>query len=388
MSLGRRYPPEWKSLVDPVTGIAVRQLTDYKGHSHHFYFTNPGWYADGRKLLFGSDRANRTNLFGLDLESGEITQLTDLEPVAPPLETEFIFACTNPVRDEAYFWYGRDLVAVDLTTCEMRALWQLPEGFARNMLNCTADGQYVCTGIYEDLSDRFAVDYLRGYVGFRETWEAMPRSQIVRVATEGSGTSNGDVVWEENYWIGHVNTSPTQPHRLTFCHEGPWEQVDNRIWGLDMNTGQAWQIRPRDVEEERVGHEYWYADGIHIGYHGWSPDGRKFFGRVRYDDTDRLEVHFPHETGHIHSNDLAHIVGDAGTVVRLWQWNGEDFDGPRVLCEHRSSAHIQKVHVHPRFNAAGTQVLFTSDVTGYGNLYLVDVPPFESLPRLDEIRQP
>jgi oligogalacturonide lyase len=331
-------------------------------------------------LLFGSDRENRTNLFSIDLASGEITQLTDLDPVPPPFETEFIFSCVNPVRDEAYFWYNGQLMAIDLQHNEMRRLWTVPQGFMNNIMNISADGEYVCTVIFEDLSDRMRIDYLHGYVGFRETWAANPLSQIVRIATDGGGA---EVIWEENSWIGHVNTSPTQPHLLTFCHEGPWHEVDNRIWGLDMNTGEAWQIRPRTHPGERVGHEYWYADGIHLGYHGAAADGNsKFFGRIRYDDTEKLEVSFPHETGHIHSNDLNLVVGDAGKVVRVWQWNGTNFDGPRVLCEHRSSMHIQKVHVHPRFNAAGTHVLFTSDVSGYGNLYLVEMPAFAALPEL------
>jgi hypothetical protein len=102
MSVGCVYPPEWKSFTDSVSGVNVRQLTNYKGHSHHFYFTNPCWYAGGRNLLFGSDRQNRSNLFSIDLESGEITQLTDLESAPPPFETEFIFSCVNPTRDEAY----------------------------------------------------------------------------------------------------------------------------------------------------------------------------------------------------------------------------------------------------------------------------------------------
>jgi oligogalacturonide lyase len=55
-----------------------------------------------------------------------------------------------------------------------------------------------------------------------------------------------------------------------------------------------------------------------------------------------------------------------------------------VLCEHRSSKHIQQVHVHPRFSPDGGEVLYTSDVSGYGNLYLVDVPAFETLPKLED----
>jgi oligogalacturonide lyase len=192
------------------------------------------------------------------------------------------------------------------------------------------------------------------------------------------------MVWEEKTWIGHVNTSPTQAHLLTFCHEGPWEMVDNRIWGMDLGSGDVWKIRPRQ-DEEIVGHEYWHADGERIGYHGAWPDGRKLFGHVRCDNTERVEVDFPFETGHIHSNDHRLIVGDAGSVVRLWRWNGEGYDGPRVLCEHRCSKHIQNLHVHPRFSPDGTEVLFTSDRSGYGNVYLAEVPEFESLPLLPEV---
>jgi oligogalacturonide lyase len=378
MSTGRIWPVEWNTFTDHDTGVTVRQLTNYKGHSHHFYFTNPGWFDGGRQLIFGSDRENRANLFSLRLDSGEIRQLTDLAPLPLPHEVEFLRACLNPVRDEAYFIYGRQVVALDLQTLEQRVLTEMPVGYVPSMLNATADGRYVCVGIWEDLSDRIPTDLLRGYVGFAETWEAMPLSRILRVATDGAGA---ETVFEERYWIGHVNTSPTQPHLLTYCHEGPWDKVDNRIWGLDMTTGRAWPLRPREQAGETVGHEYWHADGVTIGYHGWLPTGDKCFGRMRYDGSERVEVSFPHETGHIHSNDWSLVVGDAG-CVRLWQWNGTDYDGPYKLCDHRCSFHIQQTHVHPRFTPDGRQVLFTSDMSGYGNLYLVDVPEVCALPRV------
>jgi oligogalacturonide lyase len=374
----------------------VRQLTNYKGHSHHLYFTNPGWYDNNRKLLFGSDRNNRTNLFGLDLISGEITQLTDLAPVPPPHETSFLYTSVNPVRDEAYFWVGTQMMALDLLTYAMRPLWEVPPGFVYTMSNCTADGNFVCTSIYEDLSQKLQIDLLRGYIGFEETWAERPLSKIIRIAVDGSG---GEVVWEENSWIGHVNTSPTQPKLLTFCHEGPWDKVDNRIWGLDHTSGSVWQIRTRGDDGASVGHEHWYADGIHIGYHGRFPSGKQFFGRIRYDDSERLEIDTPNtgpykqtkdhthlaanHIAHYHANDLSMIVGDAGTSVHLWRWNGQTFERPRVLCEHFSSMHIQQLHVHPRFTPDSKQILFTSDKSGYGNLYLATIPDFDTLPSLD-----
>ncbi|MFO8007119.1 MAG: hypothetical protein R6V05_05205 [Candidatus Brocadiia bacterium] len=112
---------------------------------------------------------------------------------------------------------------------------------------------------------------------------------------------------------------------------------------------------------------------------------KTWIGHVRYDNTERVEVDFPFETGHIHSNDHRLIVGDAGSVVRLWRWNGEGYDGPRVLCEHRCSKHIQNLHVHPRFSPDGTEALFTSDKSGYGNVYLAEAPGFRSLPLLQEV---
>jgi oligogalacturonide lyase len=374
MAKADQFPPEWRTFTDPETRVEIKQLTGYKGHSHHLYFTNNGWYDGGRKLLFGSDRSNRTNLFSLDLHIGMITQLTDLEPA----NADFLFASLNPCHPEVYFWHERNLIALDLDTLAERALFRLPDGYAFNMTNVTADGAYVCTGIYEDLSSRFAVDLLHGYVGFAEYWEAMPHSQIVLISTE-TGTSR--VVFEEDYWIGHVNASPTLPHILTYCHEGPWDKVDNRIWGIDLRSGKTWKIRAT-ADGERVGHEYWLADGEQIGYHGRYPNGEHFYGAVRYDDSGRIEAPFPGGSNHFQSNDLRLIVGDGSRDdprLLLWHFDGEGFDGPRTVLTHRGTFQVQQLHVHPRFSPDGSHILFTSDMTGYGQLYLIETPEFEGL---------
>lgn len=381
MSKGVITAAEWRDYADATTGVRIRQLTAYKGHSHHLYFTNLGWYDGGRKLLFGSDRANRTNLFGIDLQSGEITQLTDLDLPPPPAESSFLFASKNPQRDEVYFWHGRTLMALDLNTLAERDLYEAPPGFMTNMTNVTADGRYLCTGLYEDLSGRFRVDLLHGYVGFREYWEAKPLSQILRIDTE-QGTA--EVVFEEHSWIGHVNTSPLLPNILSFCHEGPWNLVDNRIWGLDLTDGHVWAIRP-SAPGEQVGHEYWLADGERIGFHGRSKSGQPFFGCVRYDNTELVEAPFPHGSTHFHSNDLQLIVGDgsrAEPYLLLWCFRDGRFEGPRRVLTHAGSFHTQILHIHPRFSPDGRQILFAADGNGYGNIHLVETPDFESLPIL------
>ncbi len=62
------------------------------------------------------------------------------------------------------------------------------------------------------------------------------------------------------------------------------------------------------------------------------------------------------------------------------------FEGPKVLAWHRGSFHTQRVHVHPTFNSAGTQVAYTADPQGYGQVFLVDIPDFGSLPDRDSVK--
>ncbi len=377
---GSVWAPERKTTTDPVSGATVHQLTDYYAHSSHFYFTNPGWYDGGRRMLFTSQRENRTNLFSIDLQSGEMTQLTDIQPGEGEAGGPFV----NPVKPEAIYAQGRALKAIDLGTLAERTLYVKPAGFVGGGTNVTADGQYVCTSQVTDLSDRIYTDMSNGYIGFREWWEAHPPSRILKVALDGSGH---EVIYEEDYWLGHVNTSPVMPNVLTFCHEGPWTLVENRIWGLDLTTGKTWQIRP-NAPDEAIGHEYWMEDGKHIGYHGTTPKGA-VYGSIRYDNTDQIEAPFPYGSMHFHSVGLRLIVGDGGKgnpYLLLWRMKNGVFEGPKVLAWHRGSFHTQRVHVHPTFNAAGTQVAYTADPQGYGQVFLVDIPDFDSLPDRDAIK--
>ena len=360
-------PSERSSYRDRTSGVEVVQLTAHRGHSHHFYFTNPGWYDGGRRLLVGSDRGDRTNLYGVDLAGGAVEQLTDLPPVPLPREVEFLRACLNPVRDEVLFWHDRSLMHLDLATRRTRVLLELEPRWCVSMTNCSADGRFVYFGSWEDQSGKFEVDLLRGYVGFGETWAEKPLSRIERVEL---ATGRHEVVFEERYWIGHVNTSPRDPDLLTFCHEGPWDKVDNRIWGLRPSTGRAWCLRPCGPGEV-VGHEYWFADGKRIGYHGHGPQGA-VLGRMAADGSDRREAIFPGHTGHIFSRDEHLIVGDGGGVIRLWRLIDGAYEPPRVLCRHDSGMKIQQTHPHPVISADGTTVVFTSDArTGYGNVFQV-----------------
>jgi len=384
MSLGQKWKAEATFYKDPDTGVDMIRFTSYKGNHGHLYFTNPGWYDNGKKIVFTGDRDNRANLFSLDLETYEITQITDLEEYPLPYEHVLYTTAVDPIRNRAYLAYGRDIVSVDLMTYEMKTLYTIPEGFCKHVVSCGEDADYVYTSIYQDFSDRFPIDIERGYIGFKEIFLNKPESHIVQIRTDGTGYK---IIRTENCWIGHVNASPKRDTLISFCHEGPWDLVDHRIWTMDTETGEVWKLRPV-APGERIGHEYWHDDGIHIGYHGHASDGiNKFFGCLRYDGTEATEVAFNFHTGHIHSQDSSLIVGDGnseGKYIRLWKWDGEKYIGPKALCGHFSTFKTQRDHAHPRFSPDGKYVIFASDIKGYTSMYYAKVPDFDSLPDVTE----
>jgi oligogalacturonide lyase len=390
MAKGQKSQSEISVYKDPISGANITKLTDYKAHNFHLYFTNDGWYDNSTKLLIASDRGNATNLYSLDLTSGELTQVTELGPKdAANLQGTYI----NPVKNEAYFTLNRTIVAINLDTFEEKEIYKIPDGYNFSNISCLADGSHICFGQSEDLSKSIKTNLSGGYIGFEETEAARPHCQICLL---NLATGETKIIHEEKRWIGHVNASPTQSHLLTFCHEGPWDMVDHRIWAMNLETGEYWKVREGE-SNQYAGHEYWHADGLRIGYHGYTDsldreDG-KFLGSVNFDNTGFEEFEFPYQNMHIHSNDANLIVGDGQQssaypgeryqdCIFIWKKNEQEMVGPSVLCKHRGSFQTQQVHVHPRFSPDGTKVLYTSDMSGYGNIYLVDVPPFEDLPRL------
>ena len=377
-------PIEGRLLTDPATGVTLRQITDTRGHSHHLYFTSSGLFDGGRQLLICSHRNNAANFYGVDLDTWQLRKISDFAPADDPV---LLTGIVNPHRSEVYVFNDRQLLAVDLTSGAHRPLYRIADGFVQGNPAVTADGRTVCFIEREDLSGRINTDLMNGYVGFTETFEARPHCRILALDVESTQTR---ILHEDDCWLGHCNASPTEPDQLTFCHEGPWTRLQ-RLWGLTISTGQVRPLRPQTPPDEAIGHEYWFANGRRVGYHGWLNPQTHLFGHVKYDGTDLHEFPWHGKSMHFHSIDETLIVGDGGPQnpwLHLWQLRDGAYVGPKALLKHRGSFHVQILHVHPRMfvdRAGQTCILYTADHNGYGNVFLVEVPDFDSLPDLDSL---
>jgi len=387
LGIGTTYRDPVHRHVDAASGREITQLTDYRGHSFQFYFTHPCWLDSGA-FLFTSDRANHRDLFRRD-PGGSVSQLTDSS--RKPIRA----ACLSPETEKVYFWSGIQLCELNLGTLTSRVLCEVPKPMRGERPSVAAGGQALYVQLYEahpaDLTTRYGPPTDGGS---RSRFDRQPLSQIVRIELDSGDV---EVLHEDHRYISHVNASPTRPNLVTFCHEGPWELVDQRIWCVDTNTKSVTPIRPQNGEFSVVA-EHWLSDGERIGFRSHKRSaGDTRFGYIRYDNVEHVEAELGAYSRHFHSHDGSLVVGDGSPIyplpsvakpsvtwpyILLYPWEGDRYGDPRILAEHGSSFNGDHAHCHPRFTLDGQQVMYTSDTSGYANIYLVDVGDLDELPVL------
>ncbi|MBE85055.1 MAG: hypothetical protein CME21_21070, partial [Gemmatimonadetes bacterium] len=77
MSIGSTYPSEITHTTDAATGRSITQYTSAEANSYPLYYFIPSHTLDNRYVVFHSERTGYVQLYRLDTQTGEITQLTD-----------------------------------------------------------------------------------------------------------------------------------------------------------------------------------------------------------------------------------------------------------------------------------------------------------------------
>ncbi|MEA3345022.1 MAG: oligogalacturonate lyase family protein, partial [Chloroflexota bacterium] len=203
-----------------------------------------------------------------------------------------------------------------------------------------------------------------------ELLEQFPRCGVAVVRTDGS---DAWLAVDANVHISHAQFCPADSELILYCHEGPWHKVQ-RMW-LIHRDGIDCRPLYHQSNNEGVGHEFWGDGGENVyftAYGGRAPQGLWVIDRDG--GTPRCVL-----AGATHAHGTASPDEDIFVVDELF--NDRDhlwvaYEGsrePKVLCRTGSSWANQKLHPHPRFLPTGKAVLFTSDRTGSGELYMVSV---------------
>ena len=339
MPKGQVWRAEWSTYADRTTGFSVRQLTNCPpSHNTHFYFHDPCWTPDSSQLVFRSNRTGKTELFSLNILTGEIVQLTDGGAGG---------ACACHFRPEVFYSAGKEFRAVNVETLEERTIGGLPEG-----VSCysgpseNADGSLLVFG---------------GKVGTRRGLLAM-RVRDGEVST----------LWLTDGTPSHVNCSLVDPEWIMHCDSTlPDGKPKQRVWVLSTDGTRHWHPYTQTAQEWLT-HESWLGKTGKLLFCYW-PTGIK---EINADGSGERLVAAVNAWHAGASRDGAYCVVDTN-----WPDRGihliETATGRMCkLCESDSATGNAKadveVHPHPSFSPDGKWVLFGSQRTGLPEVYAVE----------------
>jgi oligogalacturonide lyase len=251
---GRTWSSEIHDLIDEKTGRRIRQLTSI-GNNVHLYFTENSFDARQDEIIFLSDRASGEdkaphedplhNLFRMDLSSGEIVQLTD--------EAQGVRSVTKtPDSRIAVYVTGNQIKKLDTQTGETQVVYTETGNYHVGSPSISRNRRYIAFCRNEK------VEIARGpnYAGFKDSYYLIKDGRIALAYLDASGWLD---VFKDTHWLGLFQFCPDDSTLASFCHEGPWHLVTQRIWLLDLVSREG---RPcfRQQEQDSIGHEFWTQD--------------------------------------------------------------------------------------------------------------------------------
>ena len=385
--IGTVYPSEKRTYTDEKSGAQSTQLTN-QGINYHFYFTENSFDLDGKTIYFLSNREHEgteiCNLFKMDLDSGEMVQLTD-----DPLGVEVGRITKTPDGEYVAYVTGSQLRLYNTKTGENKLLYEEKNHMLLQNLSFSCDKQWIGFNRNEDVDA--LPDGGPNYAGFKEKMFATKDGRVSVIRLDGSEFHD---VFRDTHWLSHFQFSPDNPDIAMFCHEGPWNYVQQRIWMINMNTGDIWPCF-RQTEDDCVGHEFWAQNGDVIfdnrrgGHDGTISNSKSqvyasehvsaeipYFGFAHKDGKVYRKINMPFYCNHYFANgDLSMFAGDAVDDILLIQPAEDGTAKMKILAHHNTTWHYQRSHCHPTFSWDGKKLLYAADTDEWhDNLFLVDVP--------------
>ena len=378
-------PNEW---IDADTHHKVIKLTRREGSNMSFYFHNNP-FVDDKMVFYGSDKQNSDNiqkqetynnnarnkqLYTVDLKTLKIEQLTHRPD---PMKGEIVSAKTN----EVFYQVGDTVFATNISTKKEKRIFVFPPDFRGDITTINADGTLLGGAKSEDAEKKIFKNNPSKGDYFNKIFEAKLRRTLFTINVK---TKKLDKIFSDTAWLNHVQFSPTNPHLLMFCHEGPWHKVD-RIWTIDINTKKVTLIHKRTMNMEIAGHEWFAHDGKTIWYDLQLPRGVTFFvsgtdlatGKEKKYQLQRNEwsVHYTSSPdGKLFAGDGGdpNAVAKAkdGKWIYLFTPDGDKFKSEKLV---NMINHRYKLEPNVHFSPDQKWIIFRANFEGTENVYAVEI---------------
>ncbi|EGQ7961712.1 oligogalacturonate lyase family protein [Vibrio parahaemolyticus] len=383
MAKGDVITLNFETFVDSDTQVKVTRLTPTDVICHRNYFYQKCFTQDGKKLLFAGDFDGNRNYYLLNLETQQAVQLTEGKG-------DNTFGGFISTDERAFFYVKNELnlMKVDLETLEEQVIYTVDEewkGYGTWVANSD------CTKLVGIEILKRDWQPLTSWEKFTEFYHTNPTCRLIKVDIE---TGELEVIHQDTAWLGHPIYRPFDDSTVGFCHEGPHDLVDARMWLVNEDGSNVRKIKEH-AEGESCTHEFWIPDGSAMAYVSYfKGQTDRVIYKANPETLENEEVMVMPPCSHLMSNfDGSLMVGDGCDapvdVADADSYNIENdpflyvlntkAKSAQKLCKHSTSWDVldgdrQITHPHPSFTPNDDGVLFTSDFEGVPAIYIADVP--------------
>jgi oligogalacturonide lyase len=287
-NVGRLLPSEKRTMTDKITGLPITILTSDPANDSKPYQTHTTWTADGKWIVFRSDRGGGSQAFLVNEQTGGIVQLTDgpssgTGSLNLSRKTNKLYLMRggpswNPATQELEpATAPRQLVELNLDALIADAMAGKPK-------DAVAYERIICT-LPEDLRDAggFALDADESKAYWGVSWGPQPSRppRPPRPAPKAGGAT-GDPAGRRQ--IDQDNTDPNQNRETARKRFAEMGKGPGGIRSIDLKTGEIKTVV--DVEF-RMGHVQTnpWVPGEIIYCHETTGDGPQRMWTVRGDGT-------------------------------------------------------------------------------------------------------
>lgn len=361
MAKKTRYATEASWNVDAKTGVRIRKVTNAPAIHHHPFFFISAYDDRMEWLTFVSHRAGTPQIFVEERASGDLVQLTDRDDlgewsVHPGPDGQYVYFTAGNAAWRVEIGTGEEEMLADFGPVNMREAGMVAAAMGTTTMS--RDGRWWAVKFNQGDEACLAI------VDTREmTWNIILRRDT----------------------IAHMVFSPDDDNLLFYA--GP---LTDRVWVIHRDGTGNRRLYER-TPGEWITHESWLPGTGELLLTTW-PHGIRAInlgtGRQRTVTTFNAWHPIANRRGTL-------MVADTNFPdIGLQLFDPRNGKGdPETLCFPEASsmgAHWaglfpynngpisvyapQHTHPHPSFSPDGSRIVFTSDCTGFAQVYEVEVP--------------
>ena len=370
MAKGTVHGSESRTFYDRCTGTRIRQITAASALHHHPFFIIPAYDDAMQRLIFVSYRTGTPQIFAEERATGELRQLTD----RPDLGEWSVHPAHN--GEAVFFTAGTSGWRLDLETLEERELVNFDE---------VCKSKLAVKGAATAMKEEGMVAAAMGTTALShdDKWWAVKFNigKEAALAIVDTDTGKHDIILQRDS-IAHLQFCPDDNNLLYYA--GP---LTDRVWVMHRDGSGNRRLYAQNLEKnEWITHETWIPGTRELAFVDW-PRGVRCInvdtGAERQVTSFNAwhaisnpagtcmvaDTNFP-DIG-IQTFDPRDGIGEPQTLCYPNASSiGEHWNGPFPYADGPIQVYApQHTHPHPSFSPDGQHIVFTSDRSGYAQIY-------------------